>query len=206
VVGWLEKQKTETEGKESDHGREWCLGDQTGLNLCLQEWQVISMHVESTCLVARSLILSARSTSSLARSHICRARANSDCAISISRRVSSRIRSAYAFSIAASRICSAACHFSASTPSHISTAAGGRTLIDSCRSSDGAPPQSVVEEDTAERRRRREESVRDGGRRSSSLLTSSSIGEGTCYGYERRWKETVFDRVVTKERVRTKFP
>lgn len=130
---------------------------QAGRNLCLQDWQVISMQAESICLVARSFIRSALSTSSLALSHMCLARANSDCASSISRLVSSLTRSAYAFSMAASRICSAASHFKALTlfvsglawppysragpPETAQPLVGGRIgrrLMESCRSREGA--------------------------------------------------------------------
>lgn len=122
------------------------------------------MHVGSILRVALSFNFSALSTSSFALSHILLARANSDWASSISLLVSSLTRSAYAFSMAASRICSAACHLRASTYpesnrtsvlywlwSWLSDAGrinipwlwvddgfiGRRTLIESCRSNEG---------------------------------------------------------------------
>lgn len=111
------------------------------------------MHVESILLVALSFSCSAFFTSSRALSHMLRARANSDCAISISLLVSSLTRSAYAFSIAASRICSAACHLSASTYPASNFAASlyarsgggfnGLTLMDNWRSNEGPSNASV---------------------------------------------------------------
>lgn len=174
---------------------------------------MISMHVESICRVARSFILSALSASSLALSHMCLARANSDCASSISRLVSSLTRSAYAFSIAARRICSAASHFKALTllvstlaspysrpePPGATPLGGGRIgrrLIDSCKSSEGAnsygsgaADRRLDEEPDGVEGMLDEEAVECGAGRSwSSLWSSSSIGEEKGRGFKYKEK------------------
>lgn len=132
------------------------------------------MHVESIFLVALSFNLSTLSTSSLALSHIFLALTNSDCASSISRLVRSLTLSAYAFSIAANLICSAACHFKVSIPlvspreSHLELSNPqfgdgliGLRLMDSCKSSEGPSDRAS---ENGDRRAKREESDGRGGK------------------------------------------